>query len=616
MPSCSANDSIRASPVRDKPGVRDADRMQARRLPLAVWVALALVLSTAAAVVVSLAVAGRGGGFSLAGTDATGRLALVGPVALCLVAAVALVWRHPDRVGASALLAACGLVWLLAEWDNPEAGSAWVFSLGLAGFAAAPAVVLHVALADARGRLPGRAELLLVVAGYAVTIGVQGVVSAIGFDPEASGCVTCPVNLWNAGGAGWAGRVDKLGVRAGLVWAALATTALVVAWLRGSAALRRANGPRWLPAGAFLGLTVASYARSLERGFLGADLVDRRLWLAQAAALAGISAGVLAEMVRGRRAERALARVVVDLSGPSSPTRSLRDALAARLSDPELVLAFPVDGMGLIDDSARPVHLSPAGDRVLTPLEYGGATLAVLGHRAGILGERAAVDDLVATIHLGLEHERLQAEALAQVEELRASGMRLVERGDEERRRIERDLHDGAQQRLVGMALGLRVLAARSGDSAVLREATAELQAAIDDLRALARGLAPLVLSDAGVAAAVRSLAESRDVRLVDAPGSRFPAVVESTAYLAVDRATVASAADVALRHEYGLLTTTVYVRGPAPDLGDLADRATTLGGRVWVTPAPGGSEISLVLPVPGEDAVVLRDSRDQTHAP
>src|SRR5688572_19814381 len=114
MASCSATVSIRASPVRDKPAVRDADGMRARRLPLATWVALAFLLSTATAVPVSLVVADRGPGCSFAGTDGAGRLALVGPVILCLVAAGALVWRHRDRSRAAALVSAAALAWLLA----------------------------------------------------------------------------------------------------------------------------------------------------------------------------------------------------------------------------------------------------------------------------------------------------------------------------------------------------------------------------------------------------------------------------------------------------------------------------------------------------------------------
>jgi signal transduction histidine kinase len=307
---------------------------------------------------------------------------------------------------------------------------------------------------------------------------------------------------------------------------------------------------------------------------------------------------VLGEMVRERRTERALTGLVVDLSGPSSPTGSLRDALARRLGDPSLVLAFPVDGGRLVDEWAQPVELRFPGARSVTRLDYGGHSLATLVHRTDLFSSRDSVDGLVAAIHLGLEHEQLQAEALAQVDELRASGIRLLAAGDDERRRLERDLHDGAQQRLVGLALGLRLLAARSVESATLGEATRELQAAIDDLRALARGLSPLVLADAGLATAVRALGESRAVQLTEAPDGRFPAVIESTVYLAVDRATSASPAVVAIRHEPGQLMTTVLVQGPSPDLGDLTARTTTLGGELSVRPSTAGWELTLSLPL------------------
>ena len=129
--------------------------------------------------------------------------------------------------------------------------------------------------------------------------------------------------------------------------------------------------------------------------------------------------------------------------------------LAVRLGDPDLVLAFSVDdGARFVDAAARPVSTAAPAGRQLTPLEHAGRPLAVLVHRAGALSGRDAADELVAAIHLGLEHERLRAEALAQVEDLRASGLRLVETGDAERRRLERDLHDGAQQRLVGLRSG------------------------------------------------------------------------------------------------------------------------------------------------------------------
>ena len=591
--------------------------MPSRQAPVSLWVAVALLVVTAAALPLSAVIAVQGRGFSSAGADTVGQLALIGPVTLCTAAALAQLARHSDRPLVAVWISAAGLTWMLAEWDNPAAGSAWIFSLGLVGFAAAPAVVLHLALCDARGRLPGPAHRVLVAAGYAVTVGVQGVLSAVGYLPSAQGCLSCPPNLWHAITVdGWAPSVDALGVRAGLIWSVLALATLLVTALRASAARRRARSWRWLPAGAYVAVTAASYTRSLDRGFLGGDVVDRRLWLLQSAALAAVAAGVLAELVRKRHAQRELAGIVVDLSAPSSPARSLREALAVRLDDPDLVLAFPVDGGLLLDESASPVEPpGPAAARLMTKLRHGGETLATLVHRRDALGTPDAVDDLVAAIHLALEHERLRVKALAQVKELRASGSRLVAAGDDERRRLERDLHDGAQQRLVGLALGLRLLAVRSGDSAALRAATTELQAAIDELRALARGLSPLVLTQAGLATAVRALAESRDLRLAEAPDRRFSAVVESTAYLAADRASVGSPAEIAMRVEHEQLTVTVRVRGPDPDLGDLPDRATTLGGEVLIRSIRAGCEIWLRLPVPSSDEDVSRDQRKHARS-
>jgi signal transduction histidine kinase len=562
---------------------------------------LVTVVAAAAATVQALDIIVRSPAFSTAGSVSGGPLVLVAPVAVCLVAAVGRWWRHPDRWRPGTLAAATGLGWSLAEWDNPDAGSAMVFSLGLAGFASAPAVVLHTALGGTRGRLDRGPAGLVVALGYAVTVGLQGVSVAVLSDPAASGCANCADNLWNAGGpSDRLGAVEAAGVRAGLVWAVIATAVLLAALARASAARRRADGPRWLGALLFLVLTVASYGHSLGRGFLGEDAVDRRIWIGQSVALCLLGAAMGAEVLRERRAARALARVVVDLSGATS-YGTLRGALAARLGDPGLQLAFPVGREGeLVDERARPVTLGASSDRVATPLRYAGRPLAILIHRRGVLGSPESVDDLVATIHLGLEHERLQAEALAHVGELRASGVRLVETADEERRKLERDLHDGAQQRLVGLALGLRLLASQTGDTPAVLAASHELQSAIDDLRGLARGLAPLLLSEAGLGVALRALAESRPIRVDEATTERFRPVVETTAYAVADRATARTPAAVAVRVRAGLLEVSVTTLDEESDaqldvtgLADLVDRATTLGGGLEVGPR----EVRLTLP-------------------
>ena len=565
--------------------------MQTARSPFAPGVALALVLLTGGAAAVAVVLVTQGAGFSFAGSAPGGEVALVGPTVLCLAAALSRLWRHPDRVLAGVLVAAAGVAWLLAEWDNPAAGSAVVFSVGLACFAVAPAVVLHVGLAGGRGRLDGWPARLLVAVGYTVTLGVQGVLAARVFDPESSGCPSCPENLWEVGGGSSSGSVDRFGVWSGLAWSAVATAVLVVMVVRASAARRRAEGSRWIPAGVFLGLTAASYAHSLDRGFLGADAVDRRLWVAQAVALAALAVGVLAELARERAAERELARVVVDLATAAG---SLQAALAERLGDPELVLTFPVHGgKAFVDQWARPVHPDVRSDFVATPLTYGGELLATLVHRPGVLAGRDAVEDLVATIHLGLEHERLRVQAQAQVQELRASGIRLVETGDEERRRLERDLHDGAQQRLVGLALGLRVVQTTHGASPALSEAMDELNHAIDDVRSIARGLNPVLLTQAGLGVALRGLAESGMLRLGGLPSERFSPLVESTAYAVVERASIAGPVDIDIRHDGAHLQVEITAEGRRCDIEELGDRVTALGGEVVVA----GSTLRVSLP-------------------
>ena len=152
------------------------------------------------------------------------------------------------------------------------------------------------------------------------------------------------------------------------------------------------------------------------------------------------------------------------------------------------------------------------------------------------------IEEVASAARLALENERLQAEARAQLEDLRSSRARIIEAGDAERRRLERDLHDGAQQRLVGLSLALRLVRRELGADrqlvARLDEAEAELAPAVAELRELAHGIHPAVLSDEGLAAAVEALAEDapashrRDCRR---SGSLAP--VETAAYLVVAEA-------------------------------------------------------------------------------
>src|SRR5205814_1618063 len=156
--------------------------------------------------------------------------------------------------------------------------------------------------------------------------------------------------------------------------------------------------------------------------------------------------------------------------------------------DPELAIAYPLTGSGrLVDAFGRPVELT-AG-RARTTLVSGGRSVAVLGHAPGLLDDEQLVEEVTRAARLGLEHERLQAEVRAHLEELRASRARIIAAGDAERKRLERDLHDGAQQRLVALALALRLLPSQLSPQAGpdvmsrLEQADAELDSTISQLR-------------------------------------------------------------------------------------------------------------------------------------
>jgi len=202
-----------------------------------------------------------------------------------------------------------------------------------------------------------------------------------------------------------------------------------------------------------------------------------------------------------------------------------------------------------------------------------------------------------------LENERLQAETLSQLENLHASRRRIVQAGDAARRRLGRDLHDGAQQRLVTLALALRLAAARLGpglDAAHaqrISQAEAELRAALADLRELAQGIFPAMLAEEGLATAIEALAEAVPVPLTIAalPGERFGASVEAAAYFVVAETVRQNAAGVlrvsATRRD-GRLVVEVEGDSAPGNITDLEDRVGALGGSVMTTRGPDGRTI------------------------
>jgi signal transduction histidine kinase len=487
----------------------------------------------------------------------------VAPVALLLAAAVALgaagaaAWSRRPRSSTGPLLVGGAVTWCAAQYAVPGA-PAVVFTLGLALGAATPAAI---ALAMEPDRMAGTA---LAVA----TVGLLGVGSALVFDPRATDCITCPRNLLLLHGD--AGVYDAL-QRAGL-WLGV----VAIAWLL----LTGGPRPRLAPVTLYLIAVAIDYVHSIPRGYVAADDFDRAWWTVQGFALIAVAGTVLWEPVRERRARAQLAQLVVDLESRPGP-RGLEDVLGSVLGDAGLRVAYPLADGRRVDAEGRPVAPGPA----ITVLDE-----AELHHRLGLLNDPEVVAAIAGSARLALRRERLHAELRARLEDLRAVRARIVAEADGERRRLERDLHDGAQQRLATLAISIEVARTRADaeSAAILAAAHTEVRAALTALREVAHGLVPPVLADEGLGPAVEALAETADANVrVAEPliAERFAPAVEATAYHVVSEA-VRRYGDAAVHIEQGDGRLVVRVDTAVRDaLVDVDDRVGALGGTVRIEP-------------------------------
>jgi signal transduction histidine kinase len=563
--------------------------------------------------IVSLAGAGTRPVGAFAGASAMdGALELAAGWAL--IAAGLYVSRSgPTRSSTGWLLAAAGVGWFLSGWNNPGVGSPVVFSIGLVGSLLAPPILAHAILRYASNDPLGRTERIVVSIAYLGAGIVLGLLPALFFDPVAQACSLCPSNLLLVhGDQGWTANLNRFGVGLGLVWAVGLATVVIWRLARSSAPVRRMTGPVLLAAAAYFVLVAADFAHSAGRGFLSNDVVENRLWLGEAVTLCAVGGGVGWGWVLRRRTRSAIAGLVVEM-GQSAQTGGLREVLVDVLGDQDVALAYPLSDGSHVDADGREVDLPPRDGRVATPLARGGETVAVLVHRRGLLDDPALVEEVISVARLALENEHLEAEIRAQAENVRASRTRIVVTGDAERRRIERDLHDGAQQRLIGLLFALRFARAQTSHTldpdmlGRIERAEHEVQQSIDDLRELARGIYPAILADEGLASALGTyvLGCALPVELAAVPEQRFPSQVEAVTYFLIAQATGPIArligtttATVRIVHESGGLLVEVIEDVLCGDrdrqgdgelhtrLTDLADRVGALGGRLLAEPA------------------------------
>jgi signal transduction histidine kinase len=574
----------------------------ARGERLRLGVQLAIGVAGGVTGVATIVIARRDGLSFASSSTAAELLDLVAGWALVLAGVLWL--GSPARRRFGALLCAAGFAWFVVDWNNPEVRSSLLFTAGLVLSTVCPALVAHAALRDAAPKL-NRVEALVVVVAYGCTLLVSGLLPAMLFDPVRQGCNECPGNLVAVRSDPiLLDHLSRTGTLAGVGWTCVVIVALALRVATSSRARRGIVASVCVPAAAYLTAVGLDDWHSIKRGFVGDDAVDHRLRLIESVALIALALGSGWAALRRRLTRAAVARLVVDAAG-APPPAGLENALGAALGDPSLRIFYPLSD-GRLVDSAGSESTPPAGLAV-TPLVRGESGVAVLMHRAGLLDADGVAEEVTRTARLALDNERLRAEARARLVDLRASRSRVVASAEAERRRLERDLHDGAQQKIVSLALGLQLAMvqldpADSVSRSRLEAARSEVAAALAELRALARGLYPRELADEGLAPALETLVESSrtSVALRSVPEERYPQPLESAAYF-----TIASCAQlpnaqqiaVAVTSGDGRLCVDVETDVTPPDLTRLEDRVGALDGSIVLerlSPSKTGIRVEL----------------------
>ncbi|HWM57992.1 MAG TPA: sensor histidine kinase [Pseudonocardia sp.] len=569
-----------------------------RRLWWLLWAAAALAeLAVLAPVVLA-------GGSVVEAVDVVLRL-IGGSFAACGLIA----WRRrPDsRVGL--LMTATGFGFLvsalLRDSDSAVAQTAghWLSDVWALFFV--PLLLTYLT----GGRLRTRIDRLLVGA-VAVEIAVLAPLFLLFSAEPATLLTTFP-------DAAVAGVIDTV-QRALYLLISVGTAAVVAArWWAASGPSRRAMLPSLAGAGCLL-LWAALLAVDLTvPGPRWALLLSVTAW-----ALLAVPLAFLAGLLRSRLARGGLAGLFAELR--TMPPEQLQAALARVLHDPAFAVAYPDGAGGWMGADGRPVELPGEADRrAVTTVQRDGVPVAALIYDRSLDDDPELIEAVGGATTLALENRTLQAQAQARLVELQASRERIVTAADAERRRIERNLHDGAQQRLVTLALQLSLIQRRIRDDPgdaeqLVASASDELARSLAELRELARGIHPAALEQ-GLPTALEALVLRSAVpaRLELEPGPRWPQPVEFAAYFVASEALAnaakhadASAVTVRARQTgpHAVIEISDDGRGGAdPATGSglrgLADRVEALGGRFRVADAPaGGTVVTAELPLRRHD--------------
>jgi signal transduction histidine kinase len=448
--------------------------------------------------------------------------------------------RRPDnRVGV--LMVAVGFTWFIGQMGGSSVPL--LFTVGNVLGSVFLAVAIHLLLAFPSGQLQTRFDRRLITIGY-LLVSVGAFPLYLFASPEELGCSGCPENVILVDSNQT--LVSVLGLTLNVIVLGVMVAVLVSLarrWRTATIPQRRLLVPVYAAGVALivaLFVNVGLQSIGLEGG------VEDVIWVIGLVPFGLIPYLFLGTLMRARMIQGGKMGELIARLGERPRPGELRDALARAVGDPSLELVYWLpETRRYVDEEGRPVaHLQPGGERVLTPVERDGVPVAGIVHDATLAEHPDHVRAVGAAAALALENERLDAELRAKFEELRAARTRMIRAAVDERRRLERNLHDGAQQRLVSLAISMRLARARLRDDpdkaeALLEGAGEELDAALAELRELARGIHPALLTDRGLPAALEALAERAPltVEVARMPSERLPEQVELAAYYVVSEA-------------------------------------------------------------------------------
>jgi signal transduction histidine kinase len=531
-----------------------------------------------------------------------------------------LVWELRPESRTGILVAAIPFAGMLNDLNRIFPSSRLAVTIGWgASYLAAP-LMAHAILSYPSGRLTSRLDRICVALFYGHAA-AYGLLFMLFYSPRSPieediwSCPSCAVPYTHVD---WLNLIatNRIFDKTALGLALVALALLVRKILRAAPGAR----PVVLPLAFAACFIVAQYSVQIAIYGHGVDSWTHPTWFwITTAAPLSIPVALAAGLLWRGGGRGPVASLVVELE--RTPPGSVRDALARALGDPSLELALWLpERRTYVDAEGREVTLpEPASGRAVTVLGPADAPVAALVHDSVLLERRGLLTAAGAAARLALENERLQAELRVQLAELRASRARIVAAGDDERRRLERDLHDGAQQRLLSLGLALQLVrsslgADANGATELLGDAEAELGAALEELRQLAQGIHPAVLTEHGLGAALKTLAARSPlpVEIGELPRVRLPAPVEAAAYFVVSEALAnaakhaqASVVTVDVACDDGSLVVKVKDDGrggaeprPGSGLAGLADRVHALEGRLTIESEVGrGTRLRVDLP-------------------